>query len=409
MPLLMHAFDSNAQPDDFLKGYLVVGTDSIHGYIGVEKDPWNLSMLYYKTKPHRKAVQKYNANDIKAFFIEPADELYIKHAVEIENTPFIMRTLEKVPQLTFKNDTVFLRKLVGGALGLYSYRDNKEHFFAMRNDSLIELMQIRFVPFGGNQNDPFIINRYRKALDTMTGDCIPPSMSNALFREGPIVKTVAAYNHCKSDINYLRTKGKPYFNVTLLGGLATNQAKFTGASNTIPPPALYYASNTTFSTPSTTLFGGSFDFSLRMKAAVKLNAELIFRSTSNFTASNNETNVNKIRRDYTINLSYTGVNIGFKTRAFKIKDVAVYIQGNYVKGISSNIDSYEVQNIFSTETRYSPMAHFDNSGSGFLGALGVSYWRLHIQMRWETITFPATEPSSITQTSLSFLAGLSLK
>ena len=406
--LSLIAFQVQSQSIDFLKGYLVKGGDTLKGLIRREKDPWNENQLQFKPTWRNKGRRIFAANEISAFFIEPTDEIFVRRIVEVERTPLKMKTLENKPKPKMEIDTVFLRKLVDGSIGLFYYNDTKKHFFVEHEARLEELLLIKYIPYGIDLKQPMKHELYHEQLDSLTKDCRPGPMFNILFNERPVVKVISKYNTCKSDLKYVRTKGRPFFNATLLAGSTTNSIDYNGISNTDFFDR-YTASQSTFSTSSGHLYGGSFDFSRRMTSAVKLNAELIFRTTSSFTASNNITHQRNIRRDYTVTLNYTSLNLGFKTTVMRLSGITMSVQGNLTRGFFNITDTYEIQTLRTFYNKVSPMANFDSAGSGFLGVLQLSYKGILTQARWETMTIKSTESSSITQSSFVVVVGISLK
>lgn len=405
--LLLFVLQVSGQSVDFLKGYLVKGPDTLRGFVRREKNPWNEKQILFKPSRYKK-TKTFQASEISAFFIESTDEIFVRRAVSVDRTPLKMKTLDKKPTPKMEADTVFLRKLVGGSLGLHYYHDVKNHFFIENDQGLEELLFIKYIPFGIDLKKPMELELYNAQLDSITMNCRPGSWSRVLYNERPIVKVISNYNTCKSDLKYVRTKGKPFFNATLLVGSSITNADYDGISNTDFSDR-YTASITNFSSSAGPIYGGSFDFSRKMNASIKLNAELIFRTPSTFTGSNNITHQRNTRRDYSITLNYTSLNFGFKTVVMRLNGVTVQVQGNLTRGFFTGTETYEIQTLGQKYNKVSPMANFGSVGSGFLGALQLGYRGLLVQARWENMTIQSPESSSVILSSFTLAAGISLK
>lgn len=408
----LFTLNSYAQSYDFVKGYLIKETDTLKGFINSGKDPWNEKKFLLKRDLKSKEVKTYPSTEISGFFFEPTDEHFTRHTVEVDKKQVEIPKLDNFPDRVPKVETVFLQYLVIGVIDLYYYRDFKKHFFIESNGKIEELSYIKYSTYSNETKTVTTLEGYKKQLVSLMSDCKKHYASKLFYSIGSLTKVVTDYNSCKSDLKYTLKKEKLSLNAGLLLGITSSSFSYDG-TGIGDGGNLNTASNANFSHPNSLLFGASFDLSLKKASPFMLNAELIFRPSSSFTASNNVTYAFDIRRDYYVSMKYTSLNLGFKVKVLRLKDLNISLKGNLSAGFLSNQENYQIQTFNSVSTTVNPLAYFKNNGLGYVGALEFSYKNLFVQFRYDMMSFDSDANKSVSaslrQTSNAVAIGLRLK
>lgn len=113
--------------------------DTINGFINLNEFKTNPETITFKNSKNEGFIIL-KPKEVKGLVVN--DDHYFGSIVRVESSPNNIRKLLDSPYLTYRQDTVFVQKLVDGDKSLFSYKDvyAKNHFFIMQNDSLVSLI-----------------------------------------------------------------------------------------------------------------------------------------------------------------------------------------------------------------------------------------------------------------------------
>lgn len=398
-----------AQGDEFVKGYLLKGKDTLRGYIFNAKNPWNSKSFAFKKSLSSKETIKLRKEDVSQFYYEASDELFVKKIADVDKTPYETLQLQETPNTAFQRDTIFLQKLVGGELNLYFYYDFKRHFFIEKQNEVAELVLIKFLGTVGTAKKVFRQEKYKVQLNALLRDCNRPT--NFYFDSDSLIKNVSTSNRCASNLTYIRKKEKPTLSLGILAGYGVTGFSFHGEAYGDGAQLISQIKGRSFNAQPSSIFGVYFDVSLKHRSSLTLNGELIYKPENEFTASNNISYAYDTRMDYTIKLATSQVNLGIKYKFLKTRLFSISAKMNMAAAFATKNENSQIQTYNSVQTKIDPLADFKKIGYGYSVGLQASYSIFIIQLRHDQLFLTASSPATakISSGTSSLIFGVKLK
>ena len=130
---------------NFKQGAIIkTNGDTIEGWINPIKTVGSPILIYYNASQEGGTLE-YFPGDILGFTV--GDESYVSSAVTVEGSPFQLEELPASPDLKWRTDTAFVKRVISGPKSLYHYRDQKgkDHYFISNNDSLETLVYKKYI------------------------------------------------------------------------------------------------------------------------------------------------------------------------------------------------------------------------------------------------------------------------
>ena len=184
---------------NFVQGLIVNNAgDTLSGQI--DDREWKKNPTSIKFKRNDGAVIDFKAGEINAFNIAESKEWYHSAVLGIDKTTVRDQDARDVNLRGVQVDTVFLRALVKGKLGLYYLLDEFEHghYVAQKDGQFSELwieVKKAVYPSAG----VFTIEHYKKQLAQFAADCkTAPPTSDIKYEKKPLMDFVIKYNTCVS-------------------------------------------------------------------------------------------------------------------------------------------------------------------------------------------------------------------
>ena len=406
--LFAHA-QTFAQGDEYIKGYVVTGGDTLRGYLGNTSDPWNCKALIFKKSRRGNEKSRFTLKDVSSFYFESSDELFVKKPADIDKSPAELSQLQEFPRIMIQRDTVFLQKLVGGELNLFLYYDFKRHFFVEKQNELTELLLIKYINTEEGVRKVFRQEKYKEQLSKLLRGCSRPA--KFYFDSDSLSKNVRISNLCASRLTYLHKREKIKFSFGILGGSGTSTFSYSGEANGDQSQALYQAKSRSFGNQQHGTFGAFVDVFLKQRSSFSLNGEFIYRPSNYFSSSNNVTYRYDTRMDYTVNLQFSTVNLGIKYKFLRSKGFSLSLKANVALALISKNENYQIQTNNLTQSKVDPLATFGKTGYGYASGIQANFNPFFLQLRHDQILIHASNPSSATISigTTSLVAGIKIK
>ncbi|WP_396591843.1 hypothetical protein [Allomuricauda sp. R78024] len=158
-----------------------------------------------------KETAIYKPSQILGFDIE--GDRYLSKTVDLNITKQDIQNLSDFKELKSVRKQVFLKVIVQGNANLYTYKDNRTHYFVEKGGEIIEL--IRLIR---STRSPF--NKYVGQLNILLSDCQKLSKNeNVQFNKTNLKRTIIAYNKCQSgESSFIEKKHPIQFSLYAIGG-----------------------------------------------------------------------------------------------------------------------------------------------------------------------------------------------
>jgi len=193
----------------------------IKGY--TEYNSWSNKTSKIKVKINDQWTE-YNKSNIKEINFNQLR--YIRKTVEINQQNQNLQSITDVVSLKTEQKEVFLKVLVRGEINLYSYSNDREHFFVSKNEGdIVELIYLK-----RPNKAPYV--KYIGQLNILFSDCQnPPDTKNLKFKESSIKEAVLAYNRCRGKESIYVNNHKINFNSSffLIGGYKLSTYNITSS------------------------------------------------------------------------------------------------------------------------------------------------------------------------------------
>lgn len=182
----------------WVNGYIVPNQgDTLRGQIfnrDTETASKSIRFRVTASEPH----QDYAVLDLKAFYLQPSNERFIRQTVRMDRTPYTLGRVYKGTNLTWTIETILLKQLVNDSIALFYHRDNTgtDHYWVqLANRDLDELVLTTYYDANGKFRTQY---RYRQQLFVLAQAC--PSLQNQAvnlpFQSSAIEQFVVSLNAC---------------------------------------------------------------------------------------------------------------------------------------------------------------------------------------------------------------------
>lgn len=225
--LFLHGW-LNAQ-ENFVPGTIITNQDdTLQGLIDFRD--WADSPETFRFKKSRESVvQTFTPHTLKSVSVENTE--YICRQVIIDKTPVDLWKLGLGYVQLLEKDTIALKAIVVSEVGisLYSYSaKEKNHFFAIYGDSIVELLYIYY--YDEKLKSGIKNAEYKNQLARITKKCpkLLGKIDRCRFTSNEIASIIIDFNKCEAnDISYqfIKPKTQEYFG--LMVGVSKTKITFT--------------------------------------------------------------------------------------------------------------------------------------------------------------------------------------
>lgn len=163
-------------------------------------------------------LETYDPSQITGFEIN--GDRYISRVVDLNINDQDAQNLRDFSELEWVLKRVFLRVLIDGTVSLYTYRDTRLHYFAIKEKTNVELVKL-------NRLNKSTVNQYVGQLSILFSDCNKSmNTSEIQFNTISLKRAVIDYNECVSGgSDYIEKREPADISFYVLGGL--NLTSFT--------------------------------------------------------------------------------------------------------------------------------------------------------------------------------------
>lgn len=324
--------------------------------------------------------RKYQPSEVQSFEFE--NKKYISRYIELDQTEqFLNAITTKINEKSVQKD-IFLRVAMEGNVSLFVYRDSRTHYFASKEDVLIELIRI---PRYQNNGKLSYYNKYIGQLIILLSDCLKQEkINNVKYSISSIKRIIDDYNVCKDgESTFVEPKVPFKLNFYLVGGYKFSQYNIT---KEIERKKNFYPSQS----DSNPTFGLAFDFNIfKNSESFKLFNELLYQSYSFETFLRDAEN-SEFYTDYTTRMDVAYIeltnSIRFNLQKAKhkvIPFVGVNLTNDFKVKDKSNEDVYLY---FYGSERNNEQIPFNGNikeyGISFSVSLGLTFNHLSLETRY---------------------------
>lgn len=343
--------------------------------------------------------ETYTAKDLKSFVV--GGDRYVSAIVDVDDRTENSAELTTDPQIKSHRDTVLLRAVITGSKSLYSYFDNLDHFYILRNDSFELLKYKKYSKASDNYYKLILYNRdFVTQLASYLEDCqsLTSRPEKARYETGFLKGVFTKYYECKSGkAEFAQTRESENLEIGVFAGVSNTRFNVNTSSDNIYMVSM---SRANFS-PSTNVTGGVF-FDIvfpRQRGRLSLNNELAYSSyetSGTYRASSSQTNYEQ--RTFEIAFSYLKMNNMLRYK-FLMGKSAFFVNGGLATGYLLNDKSKITLNrkIGSTETTSVEKAFKIDSRKyelGLVAGAGFRTGRVSAELRAEGSTGPLSESTT---------------
>ncbi len=218
---------------------------------------------------------------------------YVSRVVDLNTTGQNLQSLTDFTKLESIEKRVFLKALVQGNIGLYTYSDTRIHFFATKGSDITELLRLKRLKKA-------TLNRYVGQLNILFSDCNqPPRAENIQFSATSLKRAVVAYNECVAGNSLFIEKKYPIqVSLYVVGGYKTSSLEIANQN--------WQLDSNSSGSPT---YGLGMDVNLLRKTKkLQLYNELLLQSYK-FEASYREQRLEQQYIDYFLNVDVSYVEI----------------------------------------------------------------------------------------------------
>ena len=330
----------------------------------------------------------YDPNEIRSF--EVNGDRYISKEVELNITEQNLQNLSDFTNLESIQKHVFLKVIVYGSMGLYSYRDSRVHYFAEKDGKFIELLRLR-------RRSKATINRYVGQLNILFADCDQNLKTNNIaFTSTGLKRAVIAYNKCVAgNSGYVEQKESLKLSFYAVGG-------YKLSSYELDNPNFVFDDD---SSGSFTFGAGASIGLLRNVRNLELRNEVLFQHYE-FEASYRDQRLPEQYTDFFLSVDVSFVEIhsllryNFGNETKKIRPF-INVGVNNAIQVSDNSEEYRVSYFFGDENRVDsePLeGELKKSRIGMLLGAGLDFDFMNVEVRYgfnpKLSDFPAISRTS---------------
>jgi len=186
---------------NFIPGSIITLTgDTLHGlidYRASEKNPVTIRFRSDSGEP----VKVYRPGEVKGFSVN--QEQFVSAVVKIETSTLITNDLGYDPSFHFITDTVFLKMILGGYKGLFSYcgPEIRENFYVSTGG---DYMLLEYKRYRSGESVGVVIRENKKyigQLSLLMQDCptISQELRECIYTRHSLQNLFVTYNNCCQD------------------------------------------------------------------------------------------------------------------------------------------------------------------------------------------------------------------
>ncbi|GAB3501710.1 hypothetical protein GCM10027341_28840 [Spirosoma knui] len=185
----------------WVDGYIVINqNDTLRGQLfnrGTESTPTN-----FRFRPMSTATyQDYPVDAIKAVYLQPSDERFIRQTVRIDQTPYKVGKIQNGPDPMWGTETLLLRELVSDSVSLFHHHDKmaRDHYWVKVADA--DLEELVLITYYDAEDKIKTQHRFRQQLFILAQAC--PSLQKQTpylpFQLSAIQQFVLSLNGCQGN------------------------------------------------------------------------------------------------------------------------------------------------------------------------------------------------------------------
>jgi hypothetical protein len=387
--VLFNVLPVSAQKNLTEGGVITLKKDTLKGKIDYRE--WNLNpdrINFTDAKGNRSI---FNPDDISGFFI-PSKDHFISSHVSLDLTSFQTKDLMDHRDTKAIQDTaLFLLTIVKGKASLYYLKDRneREHFYISKdNASLVELLVKKsFVRTSEGRTEPHgyvvTIDFFKGQLIVLFNDCpsLKERINNSSYTTASLRSLAVSYNECQhSAIEYVKKEEQTKVKFGLLVGPTITKVSFSGGD--------FDLTGAKMSICFSFLAGASLHLIFpRAQAQWSMVNELVYKPYSN-SGSTSATNWTGARfdRTFSFNMAYIKLYtmVRYQYPKWKVHPFVDFGMSNGYAVKSENTET-QVKTFGSTVTTTTGPALQNPKlyEFGILGGLGISWWRINGELRYE--------------------------
>lgn len=343
----------------------------------------------------------YQPKQVKSF--ELGKRRYVSAYVEIDQTDQYLNAITtKINEKSIEKH-IFLRVVVDGITDFLIYKDTRTHFYATKEDQLLELIRIPRYSDTGKSN-PY--NKYIGQLTILLSDCLKQEkIDNVDFSFSAIKNIIDAYNVCKNgESAFVESKVPFKINFFLVGGYTFSHydiKKEVGAGKV-------YTLSKNSGSPT---FGLAFDFNIfKNSEGTKLFNELLYQSYTYETFVRDEQNPD-FYTEYTsiLDVAYIEFTNSIRFNLGKApKSVVPFVGLNLTNVFKVKDTSNENTYLFFYDSeRNTTQIPFDGQikkyGISFSASAGLTYKKFSLETRYRFASRLSNYPTISSSSSLNLL------
>lgn len=367
---------------NYLNGYIVsLQGDTIKGQIDYKNWEKNPSNIQFK-KENSENAKAYSATEINAFGISTLNrtEKYISAKVLIAHSSEDMETMDTDGIFKDTEETLFLLQIYDGSYKLYTYKDEKIHFYITEGSQINELKYKKY--FDKSKNTIMSSDRYKIQLINLLKNCSTireTTINNTNYNMIDLIKLLKTYDKCMG-VNHTQAAVQESAKVVFGGILATDFSTISAVNGKYRDETISSAGN----------FAVGVSISLkspRNYGSSSIQIELLYRrykfesnSVAEYSSQEYRKYHNKLVGNYAkMNLMYRYqlmlnklkpfINVGV-TQGYKLSDID---KGTTERTYFGTVTNYK-EPIFTKERKFETGANL-----GF----GINLNKINIELRGE--------------------------
>lgn len=378
---LFFTFNSFAQKNYIQGSIISLKGDTTNGFVNYRNWRENPTSIQFK-KDVGAEITTYTPKDISAFEVSLANgkETYKAAKVTIESSSDIIDRMDRTPEFNNREDDLFLLLIYKGSYNLYSFEDQKLHFFIEYNNQIDELQSKNYLIEA--KNTVTSNNQYKNQLSDLLKTCTQitiTEINNLKYRGNELVKLLKKYDECnglKSEEIATPENIKVGFGMIV----ATDFSNLSVKSD-----------RQNFKTNSAGNFAVGFSFALKLprnNRSSSFNLELLYRK---YQFENNTENIIHDEYYYKYHYKFTGNYIK--------SNIMYRYQWNLAKlkpfinlGISQALALSTIDRSTTEKKFYSDISNYEDPifpyerrhEQGINLGLGMNIYKVNIELRAET-------------------------
>lgn len=342
-------------------------------------------------------VETYDPSQVSGFELD--GDKYISRVVDLNINTQDAQNLTDFSELEWVLKQVFLKVLVEGTVGLYTYHDSRLHYFATKGNTIVELVKLKRL-------NKSTVNQYVGQLNILFSDCeTQQNTDNIQFNTISLRRAVMEYNQCVSGgSEYVQENDPADISFYILGG-------YTITSYSISADGVFSGYQVDPESDGSFTFGVGFDVNLLRKSRKLLfyNEVLLQNYKFGGFTRNQISPEQYIDYQFNVDLDYLEITNALRYN-FGAEPSKANIFGNiginHGIQVSNTSSEYSVNVFRDTETRTErePLGgDIANYRISFSVGLGLRYKFAMAEVRYGFSPRISTDPITTTTTPLNFL------